>query len=944
MAEDSYGDFMVLDFSKPLVERTAEVMRRIPTLPPLQPLDNYRPSSLVHHRQCPSYDPNHLASEVLLEHDLDAGLISLERFLQMYPGYDHFYEDLPHFDTTSLAEISQLIKKENRQLVQELDVDVDDDDQVLVTLYETTSNYVQLEATSSKAKAIPMFAVDEPYKIVYFEVVENMSSEKRQQFKQMLLANQSKCICIPVLCRRECCSQQQPRTTCPPPAPPPVLPPPPPSSSTPPTVPLAIAQSIGRTILKKMLFFRSCFQPNTSEVIEMTPTTGVGRPEAIQSTKLSKTNHQATLGRLEQSKWTNNEHINLTIMLPNGFYATVRVLNTIKLADLKHELVIKLQQMNQENKDKNTKQAQNETIFTTLKRKISSSEEISKSSRNEVSPPTRFQRFIKRFRRSPSRVESFELISLNSPPPTNINDNVSRLDALLKDGNNASEAFLSLEALSQENIHNYNFAGVSVLSEVLEMFDDELQLAHLNLFYPLLKLIEVSGNKIERTLNNAIGAVLEHPLTDLDAIQDPEFCHYRANLHQHMLEVVQYRESQSTEEKLIYKCSPAFDDLELISLSSNVARKMSKELATSNMSLASFDSFEAAAVGLADVDDRFRDQLGLGVYLSAQSVIKDEEEIAQKTSKTKVIECNIYSEILTLSIEANGSKFAKAKAPADIEAGATSLEPSLPMKKISNYANMGKRKELRQKNEQEMIKDMNSNTKLKRARFELFNKTATEPSQPEQSSETEDIVDEQLSSPLLDDTEQRNEPAAAGAKTLRLWVWASYNTLLGKPVADCVDLEATEGIYDELFGEACDDRLVYYTDTGFKFDSTLAIPENLERPANPGRPKPWRDDGLYKYEVVVHGGYTQSLVIAQLLRILLSVCAHKSPTSMMELTQNATIEVDERRVDTDGAWRSITSNVFIDTDDYVLKIVGLDQYLVGNYRLSTYEVRMFNFC
>ena len=61
-----------------------------------------------------------------------------------------------------------------------------------------------------------------------------------------------------------------------------------------------------------------------------------------------------------------------------------------------------------------------------------------------------------------------------------------------------------LLSITKEDVSDYVFTGITVDAKSEEFYDDNLRLIDLNLFLPMLKLIEVVGNKKEKLLNSVI--------------------------------------------------------------------------------------------------------------------------------------------------------------------------------------------------------------------------------------------------------------------------------------------------------------------------------------------------------------------------------------------------------------------------------------------------------
>lgn len=130
-----------------------------------------------------------------------------------------------------------------------------------------------------------------------------------------------------------------------------------------------------------------------------------------------------------------------------------------------------------------------------------------------------------------------------------------------------------LHALVNDDAADYAFAGITSEAKNEEFYDDSLRLIDLDLFMPMLKLIEVVGNKQEKMVNSAISQIVGKPLSELDRNRTTEFSEYRINMHETMVTSVKERKSLSVDERIFYEYPPEMDDFETLQLSTKKIRK-----------------------------------------------------------------------------------------------------------------------------------------------------------------------------------------------------------------------------------------------------------------------------------------------------------------------------------------------------------------------------------
>ena len=130
-----------------------------------------------------------------------------------------------------------------------------------------------------------------------------------------------------------------------------------------------------------------------------------------------------------------------------------------------------------------------------------------------------------------------------------------------------------LRALANEDVADYAFTGITTDAKNGEFYDDNLRLIDLNLFIPMLKLIEVVGNKEEKLVNCAISQIVGKPLGELERNKTTEFSQFRSSMHSTMLAAIKERELLSVDERIFYEYPPEMDDFETLQLSTRKIRK-----------------------------------------------------------------------------------------------------------------------------------------------------------------------------------------------------------------------------------------------------------------------------------------------------------------------------------------------------------------------------------
>ena len=87
---------------------------------------------------------------------------------------------------------------------------------------------------------------------------------------------------------------------------------------------------------------------------------------------------------------------------------------------------------------------------------------------------------------------------------------------------------------------HYLFVGVNMDAEKEELMDEKKRYCDLNLFHPLLKVVEVQGDQNEKLLNAEIGNLIGKRLHDLE-VMGPEVHDFRCKILHHCKDVVDQR-------------------------------------------------------------------------------------------------------------------------------------------------------------------------------------------------------------------------------------------------------------------------------------------------------------------------------------------------------------------------------------------------------------------
>lgn len=226
------------------------------------------------------------------------------------------------------------------------------------------------------------------------------------------------------------------------------------------------------------------------------------------------------------------ELIELNILLPNGYFITMTVYDDITLKEIKHELWIRLRAfMSKKMFAKKTEDGKEATkpidivSRNSKKSKLNnlinlsrSSSAILKRSSPDQTEYANFNQLLEEEQpnnsssQSPGRRVNILSSLMNRLRQNNLTiDEQSIFDARkLLNVRSSSLDDYSLESdvstlsFLREDLRDFTFQSITLNAKIKEFDNDDRQLADLNLFLPYLRLVEVVGNKAEKSLSDLI--------------------------------------------------------------------------------------------------------------------------------------------------------------------------------------------------------------------------------------------------------------------------------------------------------------------------------------------------------------------------------------------------------------------------------------------------------